>query len=170
MTESQKPDSLTVEMVTEAMNAIENATYEPEPYFVHSCEYAWIKEPVGPAPTRNAIQVALAVDSVTIEHPEARRLTDLVRPAASGELVNIGKLPGCFFCPRCDRNRWFREHSVCAACGGREREIAAPGGLNPSREQLSAMRRREHLDPREALVVKMHRLGLILAGDSGEDQ
>lgn len=74
------------------------------------------------------------------------------------DLIQIGELPGTFFCVRCDRNRWFVERSVCTSCGGREREIAAPGGLNPTREQLTAMRRREHMDPREALARKLARL------------
>lgn len=85
MSGEQKPAAFTVEMLIEAMSAVENARYEPEPYLVHPREYAWIKEPVGPAPTWNAIQVALAVGAVTMEHPEAQRLMGLVRPAASEE-------------------------------------------------------------------------------------
>lgn len=83
MTDEQKLGALTVGLLTAAMEAAENATYEPEPHLVHPREYAWIKEPVGPAPTWNAIQVALAVGAVTMEHPEARRLMGLVRPPAS---------------------------------------------------------------------------------------
>lgn len=60
--------------------------------------------------------------------------------------VQLGVLPGTFFCVRCDRNRWFIEsgsaRGKCAFCGHGEREIAAPGGLNPTSEQLAAARRR----------------------------
>jgi hypothetical protein len=56
--------------------------------------------------------------------------------------IMLGPLPGTFFCGRCDRNRWFVQPGHCSFCGHREHEIAAQGGLNPTREQLAAMRRR----------------------------
>jgi hypothetical protein len=72
--------------------------------------------------------------------------------------VQMGKLPGTYFCVRCDCNRWFVDRGSCAQCGHREHETAAEGGLNPTREQLAAMRRREHEDPQVALHRKMERL------------
>lgn len=57
-------------------------------------------------------------------------------------LVIMGEFPGTYFCVRCDRNRWFVSYGHCQFCGHREHATAAPGGLNPTREQLAAMRER----------------------------
>lgn len=56
--------------------------------------------------------------------------------------VELGEMPGTFFCVRCDRNRWFTNRHGCQFCGHHEHEQAAPGGLNPNVEELAAMRRR----------------------------
>ena len=51
------------------------------------------------------------------------------------DAIELGSYPGTFFCVRCDRNRWFSAHRA---------RRPAPGGLNPTCEQLAAMQRREH--------------------------
>lgn len=48
--------------------------FGPDQYIVHPTEYAWIKNPVGPPPTVNAVSVALSTGAIDDTHPAAAAL------------------------------------------------------------------------------------------------
>lgn len=61
--------------IAQVMQAIWDAPYvAPQPIAVHPTEYVWISNPIGPAPSANAVNVALGVGAIGGDHSEVWRL------------------------------------------------------------------------------------------------
>lgn len=62
------------QMVDRMVEELAKTTFEPNKWWVHPRERAWIVDPQGPAPSVNAINVALGAGAIDSEHPEVQRL------------------------------------------------------------------------------------------------
>ena len=70
--------SVTYDDLQAAFRAIEAQPYRPTQYVVSPTEGAWIRNPVGQAPSLFAVDVALAVGAITSDHPEVKRYARLL--------------------------------------------------------------------------------------------
>lgn len=66
--------SITFDDLTAAFRAIEQQPYRPPQYVVSPADGAWIRNPVGRAPSWLAIDVAMRVGAISGDHPEVQRL------------------------------------------------------------------------------------------------
>lgn len=69
------PGPTLLDLLANLLRRLEQQPYRPTEYVVHPAEAAWIRNPEGPPPTRNAVRVAAEIGAINAHHPALHHLT-----------------------------------------------------------------------------------------------